>query len=106
MTEGMMNERHLIRVFKLNPRIYLHGFDDSGKEKSKQFRDVCQRLMKFKVEDVASGLEEVQKIAGSELSRISYVFKVHDFLLAKEKKEHLSSKLPPTIKDAMRSLFS
>jgi hypothetical protein len=87
MTEGMMNERHLIRIFKLNPHMYLHGFDANGQDKAKRFREVCQRLMKFTVEGVARGLEDVMKVE-PELSRLSYVFKVHDLLLANEKKNY------------------
>jgi len=87
MTEGMMNERHLIRLFKLNPHMYLHGFDENGKDKAEHFRKVCQRLMKFTVEGVSNGLDDVLKVEPG-LSRLSYVFKVHDLLLANEKKSY------------------
>ena len=82
-----MNERHLMRIFKLNPRMYLHGFDENGQDKAKRFREVCQRLMKFTVEGVSRGLEDVLRVEPG-LSRLSYVFKVHDLLLANEKKNY------------------
>lgn len=106
MTEGMMNERHLIRLFKLNPRMYLHGFDEQGKDKAEHFRKVCQRLMKFTVEGVSKGLDKVQKLEGEHLSRLSYVFKVHDLLLTEEKKSYIDAPVASSIKQAMRSLFS
>ena len=99
-----MNERHLMRIFKLNPRMYLHGFDENGKDKAKHFREVCQRLMKFTVGGVSKGLGDVLRVE-PELSRMSYVFKVHDLLIQKEKSEYLNARVPPNIKEAMRSLF-
>ena len=87
MSEGMMNERHLMRIFKLNTHMYLHGFDANGKDKAEFFRRTCQRLMKFTVEGVSKGLDDIQKVE-PELSRLSYVFKVHDLLIANEKKSY------------------
>ena len=106
MSEGMMNERHLIRLFKLNPHMYLHGFDDNGKDKAEHFRKVCKRLMKFTVEGVSKGLDKVIALEGNQLSRLSYVFKVHDLLLTEEKKSYLDAPVASSIKHAMRSLFS
>jgi hypothetical protein len=106
MNEGLMNERHLIRLFKLNPHMYLHGFDENGKDKAEHFRKVCQRLMKFSVERVSRGLENVLSSEGNHLSRLSYVFKVHDLLLAEQKVEYLNAPVASNIKQAMKSLFS
>ena len=105
MSEGKMNERHLIRIFKLNPHMYLHGFDANGKDKAEYFRRTCQRLMKFTVEDVSNGLDEIMRVDPN-LPRLSYVFKVHDILLTKEKKSYIDAPVASSIKQAMRSLFA
>jgi len=95
-----MTIKQFFRIFQLNPRIYLDSI------KRQEFENAMHRIMQFNSDKVIDALNRVIARDGNEYPRLWYVKCVFDVLLAEKKREEMKIEIAPSVKDALRSLFT